>query len=571
MASEEIDTQKNVEKHFHESSNDWVSIYSKQDHISKNIQDRKDIVLEYVDGLKLKENSKVLDIGCGTGITALDLLKRGFEVHGVDVAENMIARSNENCNEYVKKGKASFKIANIEDTDMESDQYDLVIAMGLIEYMDWERWALQEIHRILKPNGHLIITTPNRIGLSHLTNPRVFIRNTKSSLKKMSVSLIKKTLGKDKYRKVKQNKERKTNNGTSIIRYQRKKFSLEDMYSMAKEVDFTHLKSISHGYGPFWKLIKFNSLSITLDRFLSKTSNIFPFLKKMGVNNVFLFKKNGTPEDYKNRFVFKNDSQMVKDFVNEREIFIKHKKKWESINNKQLETNTPLEFEEKDIAGKNILVLSPHPDDEIIGCGGLLIKLIEKGAKVYLLHLTDGRHSSSYPKDNNDLFDARLKEAQLVKTALKAEDLIWWGYEDSTLNPNSETVSKMTDLLSQIDPDIILTPFINDIHVDHQATNQILKEALKENKSSKPIEILCYEVWSMVSVNTYCDIESVIDKKHELMRLYKTQLRGQNFILINELSAAYHAQSLFNKKGFVEVFHKLSVNDFCNLKPLSNV
>ncbi len=101
---------------------------------------------------------KVLDIGCGPGITAEDLVGKGFEFYGVDIAEKMIHECRKNFSHL--KG-AHFSVGSIEKSDFPDGYFDHIICMGVVEYIGDDVTAIKEMARLLKTGGTAIITLPN--------------------------------------------------------------------------------------------------------------------------------------------------------------------------------------------------------------------------------------------------------------------------------------------------------------------------------------------------------------------------------------------------------------------------
>lgn len=102
---------------------------------------------------------KLLSIACSTGIAEEKFLKLGLDVHGIDGAEEAIKEAS-------KRGIKT-KIGDItEKLPYDSKQFDIVYAGEVIEHLLDTRSFLQEIYRVLKPNGLLIITTPNLATLT---------------------------------------------------------------------------------------------------------------------------------------------------------------------------------------------------------------------------------------------------------------------------------------------------------------------------------------------------------------------------------------------------------------------
>jgi N-acetylglucosamine malate deacetylase 1 len=131
---------------------------------------------------------------------------------------------------------------------------------------------------------------------------------------------------------------------------------------------------------------------------------------------------------------------------------------------------------------QTIIVFSPHPDDEIFGCGGTIAKSINEGSEVFVVIMTDGRHAKSQILPE-ELIRVRKEEAKraLGILGLKEEKLIFLDFEDKNLDRCSEEAEKMvTDLLIKYSPTIVYYPYERDFHVDHKATNSIVKNALKK-------------------------------------------------------------------------------------------
>ena len=103
------------------------------------------------------KGKKILDLGCGTGIYAKLLTKKGAKVKGFDISPKMIdIAKKENPNLDLKVGSANKIPFN--------DKFDIVLASLIVHYLeDWNR-MFQEIRRVLKPNGILVFSTGNPVS-----------------------------------------------------------------------------------------------------------------------------------------------------------------------------------------------------------------------------------------------------------------------------------------------------------------------------------------------------------------------------------------------------------------------
>ncbi len=108
-----------------------------------------------------RRDGKVLDIGCGPGITAEHLVKSGFEVYGVDISPEMI---NECRKEFGHLSAAHFSVGKIEAMEFPDSFFDVVLCVGVVEYVDDDLAAIKEMARVTKPGGTIIVTLPNRVS-----------------------------------------------------------------------------------------------------------------------------------------------------------------------------------------------------------------------------------------------------------------------------------------------------------------------------------------------------------------------------------------------------------------------
>ena len=102
--------------------------------------------------------SEVLEIGCGTGSTALLHAPYVKHIHAIDYAGNMIDIANDK----LKKEKitnVTFAVDEIENLASQKQQYDVVLALNIIHLLEDKETALRNIHSLLKPGGYFISST----------------------------------------------------------------------------------------------------------------------------------------------------------------------------------------------------------------------------------------------------------------------------------------------------------------------------------------------------------------------------------------------------------------------------
>jgi ubiquinone/menaquinone biosynthesis C-methylase UbiE len=117
-------------------------------------------MLEMPTTLKILGNvkgKKILDIGCGTGIYAKILSRKGARVCGIDISEEMIKIAKK------ENPKIEFKIGDIEKLPYKNKEFDIILAALVLEYLpSWDR-SLKEVRRVLKKNGIFVFSMGNPV------------------------------------------------------------------------------------------------------------------------------------------------------------------------------------------------------------------------------------------------------------------------------------------------------------------------------------------------------------------------------------------------------------------------
>ncbi|MBU2485730.1 MAG: class I SAM-dependent methyltransferase, partial [Alphaproteobacteria bacterium] len=107
----------------------------------------------------LKPTDQVLEIGCGTGSTAIRLAPHAGRITGSDISPEMIAIAEERCRE-AGPGNVSFLSAALSDAQLESTLFDAVIAFNVLHLLEDLPAALVRAGKLLRPGGLLISKTP---------------------------------------------------------------------------------------------------------------------------------------------------------------------------------------------------------------------------------------------------------------------------------------------------------------------------------------------------------------------------------------------------------------------------
>lgn len=148
------------------------------------------------------------------------------------------------------------------------------------------------------------------------------------------------------------------------------------------------------------------------------------------------------------------------------------------------------------------LIISPHPDDEVFGCGGLIARKKRLGAKVYLLMLTEGEaaHLTCCDTPAKEIGARRreltLKAGEIV--GLGQGDMTWLGLPDGKIPSRAEegftqAVEKLVAVLQKLKPGEVYAPALFDCWPDHEQASQLVDAAIKGY--GKPCIRYYYPVW----------------------------------------------------------------------------
>lgn len=154
------------------------------------------------------------------------------------------------------------------------------------------------------------------------------------------------------------------------------------------------------------------------------------------------------------------------------------------------------------LTARRVLVIAPHPDDETLGCGGLIARLVATGGTVHTVFLTDGgashRASRAWPRPR--LAALRELEAADALAALGGADSprTFLRLPDAAMPPQgseewADARDTLTDVITSLQPDLAILPWRRDPHCDHRDGWRLANEALRRAGVHPPI--LEYAIW----------------------------------------------------------------------------
>ncbi|MBA7511778.1 Ubiquinone biosynthesis O-methyltransferase, mitochondrial [subsurface metagenome] len=254
----------------------WESVYNRQDFLGVCYRRRMYQALSWLGNSNLSENSKILDVGCGAGMIAKEVANRGYEIWGMDYSYNMIRKAKTICNVNMKFD-TNFLQGDIESLPFKDSVFDMVLCLGVITYLKSEQKALQEMSRILKPGGTMILSILNKFSLAKCLDISVLV---KRRLQRIAGNRI---VSWQKRAEIEEN------------RFVIKSYFIPSLRNALRTARFTELACTTVQYGPltfFGRNIFPEGISINITTFLEKFSNV-PVIRSLGNMCLFRLRKVG--------------------------------------------------------------------------------------------------------------------------------------------------------------------------------------------------------------------------------------------------------------------------------------
>ncbi|SRR5258706_13497056 len=176
----------------------------------------------------------------------------------------------------------------------------------------------------------------------------------------------------------------------------------------------------------------------------------------------------------------------------------------------------------------DILAIAAHPDDAELGCGGSLLLAVRRGLSAAIADLSAGEMSS------RGTVASRQDESRNAARILGLRERRNLGLPDSKIGENSShSLSALIQLIRETRPRIVLAPYWEDRHPDHEATGRLVKEAcffagvakVGEGEPYRPTRLFHYMLSYPFTPAFVLDISDVWERKMEAIRAYQTQFQ----------------------------------------------
>jgi len=214
------------------------------------------------------------------------------------------------------------------------------------------------------------------------------------------------------------------------------------------------------------------------------------------------------------------------------------------------------------VRADKVLVLAPHPDDDVMGCGGIIKALSDGGAKIKVIYFSDGSRGTKSGKADESLIEEREKEAREAGRILGVGEEKFLRLADGKIAPSLDLATRVRRELEFDSPDLILAPSMEDLHPDHHAVAEILVMSLKNY--DRGVHIWLYEVWGASRFNRLFIIDDYLSAKQEAFKCHKSQMKIKRYdeaiLALNKYRAL-----MMDSSEYAEAFYATGPRNFRKL------
>ena len=144
-------------KVFNQKASEWAQSYFGHNFCAHNFKERRKKVLSLLD----VGSGRYLDAGCGTGEFLRALSGGGGEVYAFDGAHRMVLEAKR---QYGKENNIHVFVGDMERIPVRDNFFDGIICVGVLEYLPDDNASLKELYRVLRDDGILVVTLPNKLS-----------------------------------------------------------------------------------------------------------------------------------------------------------------------------------------------------------------------------------------------------------------------------------------------------------------------------------------------------------------------------------------------------------------------
>ena len=179
------------------------------------------------------------------------------------------------------------------------------------------------------------------------------------------------------------------------------------------------------------------------------------------------------------------------------------------------------------------IVVAPHPDDEVLGAGGTVLRRKAEGSEVAWLIVTSLSADSGF---SDQVINQRAEEIKLVTALFGFDSVFELKFPTTQLDriPMSDLITAISDVVKSFEPNEVFVPHPSDIHTDHRVVFDAVAACTKWFRYPHINRVLAYETLSETDFglgthkgfcpNVFVDIGQFLDQKLRAMDIYKSEV-----------------------------------------------
>ncbi len=160
-----------VTEHFEQRAAWWDRIYREESLEGRILLRRQQVALSWIDALALRNGSRILEVGCGAGTAAVELAKRGHRVYALDRSRAMVHRTRDHAAASDVGALVSPLVGDAHRLMFPAGTFDLVIAIGVLSWLQTPEAVIDEMARVVRSGGHVVVTMLNSLDVARLLDP----------------------------------------------------------------------------------------------------------------------------------------------------------------------------------------------------------------------------------------------------------------------------------------------------------------------------------------------------------------------------------------------------------------
>lgn len=176
-----------------------------------------------------------------------------------------------------------------------------------------------------------------------------------------------------------------------------------------------------------------------------------------------------------------------------------------------------------------VLVLAPHPDDDVFGCGGLLAHMVEHKARLKVLYFSGGAIGNPQGERDINLIAQREQEAVDALHEIGGGTTNFLRGEDLKLGKETKLWEKIYEEMILDKPDLVLIPDAQDWNIDHEVVYSAALIAYRKLRRNKP-HVWSYFVWGLNRPSYLFPLDGrLVNIKKAAMSCHKSQLKVKRY------------------------------------------